>query len=222
MGDARSGISGALRELAEGAEPLDQAEAETADLFGDQTAPDWGSPLRGSPVFSGGSPAQKRKRGRPEGSRNLVTKEVVEKILARYPHPLIGMAEVAATAPYDLARTLLQVNAEGEERGRVTEEQLRWAYDFWFKVTAEFTEYVATKQPRQLMAEGGLPPLFQVFMGAPSVPGTAPAAPVASPQAFITNGSLTETQIISSTPLAANSSLVRIKLGTWAESQVGV
>ena len=32
----------------------------------------------------------------------------------------------------------------------------------------------------------------------------------------MTNGSLTEIQMISSTPLAANASLVRIKLGTWA------
>lgn len=50
----------------------------------------------------------------------------------------------------------------------------------------------------------------------------ASVAPVASPHAFITKGSLTLMQMISSTPLAAKSSLVRMKLGTWAEWQVGV
>ncbi len=47
-------------------------------------------------------------------------------------------------------------------------------------------------------------------------------APVDSPQAFITKGSLTETQMISSTPLASNLSLVRMKLGTWAVVQMPV
>ena len=50
----------------------------------------------------------------------------------------------------------------------------------------------------------------------------ASVAPVASPHAFITKGSFTETQMISSTPLPSNWALVRIKLGTWAEWQVGV
>ena len=50
----------------------------------------------------------------------------------------------------------------------------------------------------------------------------AAVARVASPQGFITKGSLSLMQMISSTPLAANWSLVRMKLGTCAEWQVGV
>ena len=50
----------------------------------------------------------------------------------------------------------------------------------------------------------------------------AAVAPVDSPHAFITKGSLTETQITSSTPLAASWSFVRMKLGTCAIEQVGV
>ena len=50
----------------------------------------------------------------------------------------------------------------------------------------------------------------------------AALAPVASPQAAITKGSLTETQRISSTPFASNCGFVRMKLGTWAVVQTPV
>ena len=59
---------------------------------------------------------------------------------------------------------------------------------------------------------------------APSDSSVIPAlaAPVASPQARITWMSLTDTQITSSTPLARRASMLRMKLGIWAEWQVGV
>jgi len=50
----------------------------------------------------------------------------------------------------------------------------------------------------------------------------ASVAPVASPQDFITKGSFTLMQMISSTPFSSNCALVRTKLGTCAEWQVGV
>ena len=64
--------------------------------------------------------------------------------------------------------------------------------------------------------------LVKALCGSPSIVMPAAAAPVDSPQAPITKGSLTETQMISSTPLASNLSLVRMKLGTWALVQVEV
>ena len=50
----------------------------------------------------------------------------------------------------------------------------------------------------------------------------AAAAPEDSPQAFITNGSLTETQTMASMPLAASASALLTKLGRWLSEQVGV
>ncbi len=50
----------------------------------------------------------------------------------------------------------------------------------------------------------------------------AALAPVASPQALMTNGSLTVTTMISSTPFARIASAVRTTLGIWTPLQVPV
>ena len=50
----------------------------------------------------------------------------------------------------------------------------------------------------------------------------AASAPVTRPHSAATNGSLTVTQTISSTPLARNSAAVVTKLGMWVLWQVGV
>ena len=64
--------------------------------------------------------------------------------------------------------------------------------------------------------------LVKALLTSPSMVMPAAVAPVASPQARITNGSLTEMQMISSTPLAFRSPATRMKLGTWALLQVPV
>lgn len=64
--------------------------------------------------------------------------------------------------------------------------------------------------------------LVKLASASPSMVIPAAVAPVASPQAFITKGSLTEMQMISSTPLSAKALAVRMKLGTWAVEQVPV
>ena len=50
----------------------------------------------------------------------------------------------------------------------------------------------------------------------------AASAPVASPQASITCGSLTATQTISATPFARSASATRMKLGRCSVEQVPV
>lgn len=184
MGDGRSGIGADLRAAADAAKPVDEL-LDTGDLFGDE--PDWGSPVGGGAISRGlASPVQRRGPGRPEGSKNIATKRIVDFITARYPHPLIGMAEIVATPPQALAEQLLQYRdgADGEARlvngdnGRVEKADVKWAYEFWFKVASELSEYLATKQPRQLAGLEDLPPLFQVFLNASQAAaggGQAPA-----------------------------------------------
>lgn len=172
--DPRSGIRAAL-DAAGASEPL-AAPPETGDLFADADDPaGWGSPLSGTAVFSDG--VKRRGPGRPAGARNRTTREMVEFILARYPHPLIGLAEIVATPPAKLALALQRMGEDGQPIGTPDKDDRRWAFEFWRSCAFELSEYLATKQPRQLQTEDGLPPIFQVFMGGPgqgAAPGMAP------------------------------------------------
>lgn len=172
MGDDRPGFAAALDAAGMG-EPLAQDVADMADLFADEEIS--GSPVSGSAVFSGRDPVVRRGPGRPKGARNRSTKEMVDFILARYRHPLLGLADIVATPPDQLALLFVVMDpktgkpVDGEE-GKLTKEDLRRAMDFWKACAFELAEYVATKQPRQLQTEAGLPPILQVFMGAPGQP----------------------------------------------------
>ncbi len=86
-------------------------EAETVDLFGDEGA-DWGSPVSGRGVCPGGaSPVRRRGPGRPKGSKNRSTEEVRKFLLDRYRHPVLGLFDIASTAPEDLAKLLVPLEA---------------------------------------------------------------------------------------------------------------
>ncbi len=169
MGDTRSGLTAAVRDAVDEADPLVD-EPDIMDLFGDD--PDAGSPVSES-AFSVGVPDPvKRRSGRPRGAQNITTRKIIEYLQARYRHPLLGMADIAATPPAEIAQLLLQRDEEGkpitQDNGkpqRVSKDDMRWAFEFWFKVTSELSEYMATKQPRSIAELENLPPLFQVFLG---------------------------------------------------------
>lgn len=174
MADGRSGLSGALREAIEDADPLlDDDHIE--DMFGD--APDQGSPVSAS-AFSLGlpDPVQRRdasKGGRPKGAQNITTRRIIEYLQARYRHPLLGMADIAATSPADLAKLVVPRDPETGEplKGadgkhyKLSKADLQWAFEFWFRVSSELTEYMATKQPRQIAGLEDLAPLFVMNLG---------------------------------------------------------
>jgi len=211
VGDGRSGLGGAVRDAISGADPLidDAGEDDIADLFGDDV--DCGSPLSGS-AFSLGLPdpvaRKNNKGGRPKGAKNISTKKMIEFLTARYRHPLLGMADVAATSPHDIAQLIIPRDPETGEPAvkrlssttktkfdqdgvpvsttetktevfQLSKADLQWAFEFWFRVTKEFTEYMSTKQPRQIAGIEDLPPMFQVFLGAhQGGVGGVPEAPI--------------------------------------------
>lgn len=186
MADQRAGFSGAIRDAIDEADPLLEAP-ETVDLFGDD--PDWGSPVGASRFSQGmGSPVarqDKRGPGRPKGAKNVSTKEMVAFILARYRHPLLGLADIASTPPDQLAQLILPRDEHGNVLKRtvgsgenerqvdyeISKDDIRWAFDLWKQCTFELTEYLATKQPRQILPDEGLPPVFNVYLGTQQVAG---------------------------------------------------
>lgn len=176
MGDKRSGLGAVVSEAMDQGEPL-LDEADQLDLLGDD--PERGSPVGGS-VFAqgkGGSPVV-RQAGRPKGAQNLTTKRMRDYLLANYRHPLLGIFDVASTTPDQIAQLFLPRDENGEvvkrwvhvkdgvgywETPALSKDDIKEAFQFWRQCAFEAAEYVATKQPRQLVAEVTLPPIFQQF-----------------------------------------------------------
>lgn len=180
MGDKRSGLGGVVREALEEGEPLLE-DADQLDLLGDD--PERGSPVGGSLFAQGkGVSPVVRQVGRPQGAQNLTTKRMRDYLLAHYRHPLLGIFDIASTPPDQIAQLILPRDADGNvetyESGNgenattrkfaVSKDDLKWALDFWKQCVFEAAEYVATKQPRQVIQDTPLPPVLQVYMGAPS------------------------------------------------------
>lgn len=171
MADKRSGFSAAVGEAIDRADPLIE-EAEELDLFGDD--PNWGSPV-GESAFSQGTQGgivRRRGPGRPAGATNISTRRMVEFLEKNYRHPLLGLADVAATPPHELAQLILPRDEDGEvasnskgQRYELSKDDMKWAFDLWFRCTTELAEYMSTKQPRQLVAADGLPPVIQLNLG---------------------------------------------------------
>lgn len=153
MPDSRSGLA---KDVA-AAGPLGMpTEPETIDLFDGE--PHTGSPVDEAAKALGVSSARVAgRRGRREGSRNVVTADVVKFLSANYRHPLLGMADVAATSPEQLASLI----AGGKT---VAPEDRRFAWSMWFQCSKELAEYMATKQPRALSITPDSAPLLQVFL----------------------------------------------------------
>ena len=174
MGDGRSGLGGAVRDAIGEADPLLEDD-DIEDLFGDE--PDRGSPVSAS-AFSLGlpDPVQRRdvsKGGRPKGAQNLTTRKMLEYLQVRYRHPLLGMADIAATSPADLAKLLVPRDPETGDalkggdgkQMKVSKADMQWAFEFWFRCTSELSEYMATKQPRQIAGLEDLAPMFVMNLG---------------------------------------------------------
>jgi hypothetical protein len=166
MGDARSGVAQAI--VAAGPLGL-PAEAEELDLF--DGSPHAGSPIDEAARAQGAAEvkvAGRRGPGRPKGSRNASTEQILSFIQARYRHPLLGLADIASTSPEQLALLL----AGG--RKHMIDEETRWrAWQLCLTATKELTEYMLPKQPRAITMTADSAPLIQMFMGLPAAPGGA-------------------------------------------------
>jgi len=188
MGDKRSGFSGAVADAIDQADPL-LDEVETLDLFdGD---PDAGSPVGASSFAQGkgGGVVQRKKPGRPKGAKNVSTQQMIDFINSRYRHPLLGLADIAATRPEDIAQLILPRDEEGRvlrrwvgslgdgslEPYQISKDDMKWALDFWKQCTMELAEYLTPKQPRDLVSPEGLPPIIHLNLGAQIAPGVASA-----------------------------------------------
>lgn len=154
MGDARHGLGAVVRE----AGPLAIGDqAEELDLFGENPAD--GSPVEGSGKvlkLYGDAAVRPARRGRPEGSRNVANEAIKRFLLARYRHPLLGLFDVAATPPAELAKLLVP------HGGSVGKEELLAAWKIWLECAKEAAEYVTPKEPRALTVTPGSAPLMSI------------------------------------------------------------
>jgi hypothetical protein len=157
MSDPRFGMAKALAE----AGPVELGgPADTLDLFG-------GDPAAGSPVdgYVGAdgktlaTPGGRRGRGRPPGAKNLATEEILRFLGQRYRHPVLGLADIANTHPFELAKLFVP---EGE---KIDREALQAAWKMIVDCTKEYAEYVMPKQPRALVLQGDAIPTMHVHLG---------------------------------------------------------
>lgn len=169
MADARSGLAAVI---ADGGPLAIDDQAEELDLFGDD--PGAGSPIEGSARALRGAcwpaePGSRRdqaigaieqvrpaRRGRPAGKQNLRTEAIKAFLLQRYRHPLLGLFDVSAMNPVDLARLMAPA---GEQ---LTREDLRYAWEFWRKCVVDAADFVAPREPRALTLTPGSAPLMSI------------------------------------------------------------
>ena len=124
---ALSGIEAQVRELvAASASDGEGAGVKTGDLFAD----DLPSPISTAVQEA----AQERGRGRPEGSRNRGSEDVVKYLQATRRSPLLALQDVVDLGPLGIAREFGMKVAEAAE--------------FWRKCAAELLPYVAKRQPQ--------------------------------------------------------------------------
>lgn len=158
-------------------------EPDQVDLFGED-------PGRGSPVeesaralrrFSGDVAAiapARRGPGRPEGSKNRLTADLIRFLQARYRDPLLGIADIAATAPMTLARVMVP---DGQA---ITESAVAKAWDMWRACSFELAEYMHTKQPRALTITPDSAPLMNFLLHTDQLTMQTGAMPASPDQVF--------------------------------------
>ena len=137
MGEKLTGAAKALN-LDERARALAVQNA-AADPEGDQLGLFEGSSVFGT-IVVGTDRIVPNGRGRPKGSQNKSTAELVKYLQSKGRHPLVGLAEIVATPIDVLARTLGCEKLEAAE--------------FWRKCAGELAPYMAQKQPMALQVEG--------------------------------------------------------------------
>jgi hypothetical protein len=90
-------------------------------------------------------------KGRPKGSPNRTTADLVKLIQATGRHPLLAMAEIVATPIDVIAQTLGCKKLEAAEYHR--------------KVMSDLAPYVAQRQPQALQIEGANAGMLQLIVG---------------------------------------------------------
>lgn len=153
-GDQRTGTQAALAELG-AREPIEQGGAAGADevqedLFADSAA----LPVLLVPKADGSyghDRLERRGPGRPKGSRNLKTRQLVELVTQKYGHPILRMAELAATPIPILAKTLGMTMAEAAEYHR--------------KLQNDLAPYVAQKLPQMHQVDTSTVGMLMINLG---------------------------------------------------------
>lgn len=103
-----------------------------------------------------------RGRGRPPGAQNKSTQAWTNYLLARYPSPLVGLAEIAYRPLEDLATELLRLSGAGEGT-KVTYERAVELLKIQLGAMKELAPYLHKKQPIDL--HGGEHGLINLFIG---------------------------------------------------------
>lgn len=129
-------LSGELRQ--EGEEKIQHDLFAGSSVFGTIVTPG-GETVKGGP-------------GRPKGSRNRSTRDLVKLIEATGKNPIIGLAEVVAMPIDAIAATLGCKKIEAAE--------------FWRKCANDLAPYVAQKLPIAIDLPGANAGVLAVFMGA--------------------------------------------------------
>lgn len=133
------------------------AAAETGAAAGDPEAEQLAL-FAGSSVFGrlrqpGGESIRTGGPGRPRGSQNRSTRDLVKLIEATGRHPLLAMAEIVATPIDVIAATLGCKKIE--------------AADYHRKVMADLAPYVAQKLPTAVQVQGANAGMLVINLGGP-------------------------------------------------------
>lgn len=150
MAKDETGLKGALK-LDEAARAL-AAEKAAQDPDGDQLGLFEGSSVFGTLVVDSHRIVPNG-RGRPKGSTNKTTADLVKLIQSKGRHPLLAMAEIVSTPIDVLAATLGCKKIEAAEYHR--------------KVMSDLAPYVAQRQPQAVQVEGANAGMLQLFVGVP-------------------------------------------------------
>lgn len=151
LDQAASDLEGARASVAENRPGTGEATAETADPDAAQLALFAGQSVFGTIRQPGGDEIRPSGPGRPRGSRNRSTKDLVKLITATGKHPLIAMAEIVATPIDVLAATLGCKKLEAAEYHR--------------KVMSDLAPYVGQKMPTAVQIEGANAGMLVINLG---------------------------------------------------------
>jgi len=156
MGEKLSGVAKALN-LDERARAL-AVETAAADPAAGQLGLFEGSSVFGTLVVDG-QRIVPNGRGRPKGSVNKTTADLVKLIQNTGRHPLLAMAEIVATPIDVLAATLGCKKIEAAEYHR--------------KVMSDLAPYVAQRQPQAVQVEGANAGMLVLNIGVAVAAGVA-------------------------------------------------
>lgn len=131
----------------------DEPEAVAGDLFADLGVEDTGALDAPSPLTDAFTP--RKRRGRPQGSKNRRTEAVAAWLLSQGRHPLLVMMEAYAMSPAELAARL--------GMKAVDDDQLLEIYKLQLRMAEAVAPYVAQRLPQavQVAAAGHLSIAFE-------------------------------------------------------------